>query len=764
VIPGSSGRRISTGNPAIQPGQRQHPRVARSLLRRLAAVAASTLALAAAVPATTHAHDADDLLPAGATEAEMRAIETALLGPEHAAEHAAARAALRRAARGDLTETSGAAMESEGAPVRAAGPPSEVGAWTQGPFAIPTYAIHSVLLPTGKVLFWGRPPAPTGSGIRPNYSDAALWSPWLGTGPDAFSDVDPPVIDVDGPGGQAPVKAPIFCSGETLLPNGEVLVAGGTLVYAGTFPDDEYTDWGGLQTLFTFDPWSETWTRQPNMTEGRWYPTQTLLADGRTTIAGGFSELPPGGLLTNSVEVFNPPTQVGGQGTVVPQPTADRFGLGLYPRMFSFGDDVIVTGPSKALTATLDTTSFTWSESLHTMSRSRIAGNAVRRPGDPSGSDSFTTLGGFDRTLSPGPFYPATETSETIDLDGSATWTADAPLNVGRANANLVLLPDGSMVEVGGGSGFQDGGDPELGAGGYATYADGRARQIELYDPDSKSWLLGPAQEEDRTYHSTALLLPDGRVFSAGDDHYPLETGGGFSLTDSAEIYSPPYLFKGPRPAIDSAPQIVNWGDDFAIESDSAGIDRAVLMGPGATTHAFDMNQRHVELKVLDKVKGRGVNVRSPSSVEVAPPGYYMLFLLNADGVPSKASWLRIDPNARDRPTLGPTLKMKAKPRQGLGKPVKLRVSCDKPCTVEVRGTVRAKRSPGSGPKGLEAMKLKRVRVELAAGQSKRVKLGPSKRLKRKLQSATRATATIRGTAADGLGNEDRAKARVRLR
>jgi hypothetical protein len=494
--------------------------------------------LVAAVPATSPAHDADDLLSAGATEAEMRAIETALLGPEHAAEHAAARAALRPAARGDLTETSRAAISSEGAPVRAAGPRSEVGAWTQGPFAIPTYAIHSVLLPTGKVLFWGRPPAPTGSGTRPNFSDAALWSPWLGTGPVAFTDVDPPVMDVDGPGGQDPVKAPIFCSGETLLPTGEVLVAGGTLIYAGTFSDDEYTDWAGLQTLFTFDPWSETWTRQPNMAEGRWYPTQTLLADGRTTIAGGFGDLPPGGLLTNTVEVFNPPTQVGGQGTVVPQPTADRAGLGLYPRMFSVGDDVIVTGPSKALTATLDTTSFTWTESLRTMSRSRIAGNAVRRPGDPSGSDTFTSLGGFDRSLSPGPFYPATETSETIDLDGSATWKADAPLNVARANANLVLLPDGSMVEVGGGSGFQDGGDPELGAaGGYVTYADGRARQIEVYDPDSNSWLLGPAQEEDRTYHSTALLLPDGRVFSAGDDHYPLEPGGGLSPRQCRDLF-----------------------------------------------------------------------------------------------------------------------------------------------------------------------------------------------------------------------------------
>ena len=73
--------------------------------------------------------------------------------------------------------------------------------------------------------------------------------------------------------------------------------------------------------------------------------------------------------------------------------------------------------------------------------------------------------------------------------------------------------------------------------------------------PSTDSWLLGPAQQEDRTYHSTAVLLPDGRVFSAGDDHYPLEIKGRSSASPTtAEIYSPPYLFKGPRPQIDSAP------------------------------------------------------------------------------------------------------------------------------------------------------------------------------------------------------------------
>jgi hypothetical protein len=607
------------------------------------------------------AHTGDDLVPAGASESDLRAYETVTLGPEHAAEHAALRELERRAARGDLKLGSGqVALSSEGVKAPAAqGPPSQVGQWTQAPFRLPTYAIHTVVLPTGKVLFWGRPPVPTGGGVRPNSGEAALWSPWLGTGPGAFEEVDPPVVDVDGPGGQPPTSAPIFCSGQTLLADGEVIATGGNLIYGNTFTNDAYMGFAGLPMIFTFNPWTETWTRQPDMAEGRWYPSQVLLPDGRTVILSGLSDQPPGGVLTNSVEVFNPPSTPGGQGTVVQEPSAFREGLGLYPRTFTFGDDLIVTGPSKALTATLDTQTFTWDEHLQTMSRSRIAGNAVRRAGGPKGSDTVTTLGGFDRNLSPGPFYPATATSETIDARAThATWKTDAPLNVARANANMVLLPDGSMVEVGGGSGFQDNGDTDIeAAGGYVTYADGRARQIEVFDPAQGKWLLGPAQQEDRTYHSTAVLLPDGRVFSAGDDHNPLEPNGAFSVSDSGEIYSPPYLFKGARPQIDSAPQSVAWGDAFGVHSKSPKINRAVLMAPDATTHAFDMNQRSVELEILDKVGGRGVDVVAPPSPEVAPPGYYMLFLLNDAGVPSVASWVRIDPTAPDRPTLGPPSK-----------------------------------------------------------------------------------------------------------
>ena len=443
----------------------------------LLTAAAGLAALAAPSVAGAQSGDAyqfDDLLPAGATEADVRAMESMMLGPEHAAEHAAARAADR----GDGSRAVGPggaemALSSEDAPAAALaveGPPSEIGEWTQAPFTLPTYAINSTLLPTGKVLFWGRPPRPEGGGTPENVGEAALWSPWLGTGPGAFTDVVPPTIDVDGPGGQPPGPAPFFCSGLSQLPNGEVVVAGGNLIYGGTFPDDDYEGFAGLQTIFTFDPFSETWVQQPSMETGRWYPTQILLPDGRTVVAGGLTQDPPGGVQSNNLEVFNPPSALGGQGTVSQHPSADRPGLGLYPRLFTLGDDVLLAGPRKTQVGVLDTTTFTWDESLPDMSLSRLAGNAVRRPGAPAGSNAFTAVGGYEKPATGGPYFPATATSETLNADApGASWSASPPTNVGRANSNTVLLPDGSMALVGGGSGFD-----EDNGGGYVVYADGR--------------------------------------------------------------------------------------------------------------------------------------------------------------------------------------------------------------------------------------------------------------------------------------------------
>jgi hypothetical protein len=140
------------------------------------------------------------------------------------------------------------------------------------------------------------------------------------------------------------------------------------------------------------------------------------------------------------------------------------------------------------------------------------------------------------------------------------------------------------------------------------------------------------AQAAPRAYHSTAVLLPDGRVLSAG------QTSGTQQTT--AEIYSPPYLFAGTRPTIATAPQVVGYGTSFAIATPEAGtIDDVELIRPGSVTHGVSFDQRSVDLRFS---RGTGsLDVEAPASGRVAPPGWYMVFILR-NGVPSVARWIHI--------------------------------------------------------------------------------------------------------------------------
>jgi hypothetical protein len=577
------------------------------------------------------------------------AHEAEVLGAAHAADHAEAHeAALREQRR--LERMSSAEREAtlarEQRQARAqaaqtAGKPSAVGAWTAGPFPIPNYAIHAVLLPTGKVLFWGYPPVDAGSGRRPNDGEAALWDPSAGTGSAAFERVPPPVIDPDGDGPLEAAPAPVYCSAQSLLPDGTVLLAGGNLVWPQNDRDDDYTDFAGWSGVLTFDPWTETWAEQPRMAAGRWYPSQVLLPDGRTLILGGYTDEAPGAVLTDDLEVFSPGAE-GTRGTIELNEEDGRV-TQLYPHLFGLPDgDVLLGGPGFQDSALLDTTSagggFDWTE-LPRQSHSRFGGTAVLRPGTPEGSWRVTQIGGYSGPPDADGTSAATATTETIDArEPTRGWQPDAALGVARSYHNTVLGPDGSLVTVGGGRGFTAADQ------NYAVDAQGTRRRVELYDPALGSWRLGPAQIEDRAYHSTALLLPDGRVWSAGDDlHGPGPVIGGYSATDTAEIYSPPYLFRGTRPRIGTAPSQLRWQDGFTISS--AGKERirnAVLVAPSATTHAADMHQRLVRLEVRTRHRAGGIDVVSPPSPAVAPPGYYMLFALSERNVPSVARWVRL--------------------------------------------------------------------------------------------------------------------------
>jgi hypothetical protein len=215
-----------------------------------------------------------------------------------------------------------------------------------------------------------------------------------------------------------------------------------------------------------------------------------------------------------------------------------------------------------------------------------------------------------------------TKTAETIDLSQKVPvwqYTANS-MNIARMNHNLVLLADGTVLAVGGGQGGGRFNAPVF--------------TPELFDPVTGVWTEMADQAVNRTYHSTAALLPDGRVISAGSD---TKMAG----QQSYEIYSPPYLFKGARPTITIAPTSITYGKPFTISTpDAANITRVAMIHATATTHANNMDQRYVDLPFTT---GNGlISTKSPASGKIAPPGYYMLVIVNSTGVPSVMPFIQI--------------------------------------------------------------------------------------------------------------------------
>jgi len=194
-----------------------------------------------------------------------------------------------------------------------------------------------------------------------------------------------------------------------------------------------------------------------------------------------------------------------------------------------------------------------------------------------------------------------------------------------RSHHNLTILPDGTVLVVGGGRNT-DGMDQA-----QAVY------EAELWSPETETWSTMARMQVPRLYHSTALLLPDGRVLVAG--------GGRFQDPQldqlRAEIYSPPYLFGGARPTITLAPGRAAYGSTFVVTTpDASDITRVSLVRLGAVTHSFDQDQRFLNLGFQP---GDGsLTIDAPANANLAPPGYYMLFVVNSAGVPSVAAFVRL--------------------------------------------------------------------------------------------------------------------------
>ena len=404
-------------------------------------------------------------------------------------------------------------------------------------------------------------------------SRAYLWDPSTGAHEDVSMNTD------------------IFCSGHSLLPDGKLYVTGG---------NDYECQFQGRVDTHTFDPFTKTWTKLEDMSVGRWYPTNITLGDGRVMILSGRGR---DCVTTPVMEMYTPGSGL----AVVPEGALE---LPLYPRMHLLTDGrVAYVGPSPD-TYTFDPDTRVWEFVDFSSNGWRGNGTSVLIPGK---DDQIMIIGGSNNGV-------ATNSCEQIDFGvPSPQWEAAAPLSIARAHANVVILPSREVMVLGGGE-----------VGLYCEPID----IPEMYDPDTGTWTSLPPQVFGRMYHSTAVLLPDGRILSAGQDSDQSGSWG--------EIYEPAYLFRGPRPTISSAPPQVAFGSSFTINTpDAASISAVAFIRLSVVTHSINIEQRYVGLQYSIAAPDQLI-VTAPTEGNRAPPGYYMLFIVNGDDVPSVAHFVQL--------------------------------------------------------------------------------------------------------------------------
>jgi galactose oxidase len=426
----------------------------------------------------------------------------------------------------------------------------------------PIVAVHLALLPTGKVLSFGKNGVPQ------------LWDPVTNT----FTDKPSPSL--------------LFCAGQAFMSDGRLLVAGGHL------SDDH-----GLPNLNFFDPFTESWTASDKpMAKGRWYPTVTTLGNGQMLTIAGRDQTASNVLIP---EVWT--------GTTWRALTTASMSLPYYPRMFLAPNGKVFMAGEGQSTFYLSTGGTgSWSSSVgNRMYGTRDYGAAVMyRPG------KILYVGGGSTT----------NTAEIIDLNQlNPSWQWTGSMAFARRHLNATVLPTGDVLVTGGTSGTS-----------FSDETQG-TRAAELWNPNTGVWTTLASDSVTRVYHATSILLPDARVLHTGSGD-----GAGVTAQLNAQVFSPPYLFKGVRPIITSAPSLVGYGQSFFIgKTDTVKLATVSFVRLGATTHAFDENQRFARLP-FSLTQG-GLTVTAPTSRNRIPPGHYMLFLVSKLGVPSVASIIRIN-------------------------------------------------------------------------------------------------------------------------
>jgi hypothetical protein len=453
---------------------------------------------------------------------------------------------------------------------------------------LPVVAIHTSVLPNGKVLMWDSIsdlPAETVDGHT--FTRAVVWDPVSGT-----------VTPDDSNTGYN-----LFCSGHAALPDGKIFIAGGNRSRA----------LDGLDTMHTFNWADNTWSFLGLMNQGsRWYPSVTALARTEMLITSGGPSTP----------------EVRTASATLRSLTNAVLSMPLYPWLqTALNSRTLYFGPGNNLSYLNTSGTGAWQHFGGRDGLNRDYGAyAMYDVG------KILAVGGGGSLKS----------SVVIDINGATpTVTPTSDLATGRRQHNVTILPDGTVLATGGN--FNGAGLVDVSAGVYSA---------ELWNPTTGQWQTLSSEQRTRQYHSTAVLLPDARVMVGGGGICGTCYDQGY-LEKNIEIFSPPYLFKqdgsgdlAPRPFINYAIVYIQNKQISISTPDGASISKVVLIRDSSVTHSVNFEQRRIPLSFSVNSAGTLITATAPTNPNIAPPGYYMLFIINSSGVPSVAKMVQITPNS----------------------------------------------------------------------------------------------------------------------
>ena len=475
----------------------------------------------------------------------------------------------------------------------------------------PVFAVHGALLRTGKVMLW--------SGHAELGTTYPLESAQYDPASDTYT--------------ISPFGEDLFCAGMAFLDDGRLLAGGGA-------------NPGEVRSTHIFDPISETWARLDggDLREPRWYPTMVTMSDGRVVIVSGFAD---GGRVVDDIEVLDltkgPPNPGQTEHYWDRVEGSNKSFPGLYPGLhwLPSGDLFFSrTGwrsqgsPETAARFRFsDRIAGAWTEFAPMNGPDRKEGSSVLLIDDTGAQPQAWVFVVGGRSSE----QEAINDCEMIDVSdppNTPGWQRSAPMNHARIGVSSVILPDGTVMVVGGRKTFDRfDTDPDF------------ALKCEIYDPDQDTWAVTPPMQYPRQYHSVAVLLPDGRVFTSGGVDARLGRYVAAGNQKSSEAYSPAYLNSAnKRPKITEAPDNASYGDSIEIKSPQAAALRSIcLISPGAITHHTDSSQRYIKLQ-FSRGTGDTLRVRMPRTADTATPGYYLLFVLDALKIPSVAKFIKLHP------------------------------------------------------------------------------------------------------------------------